>query len=169
MRRVRVYLPVTLAQLARARESGRVDPGIAFAVTPALREWYAEGDLDELEYVALTHAARASLRLLADETTEPAERARRRVVLAADVADTRAHPDPDTDVAAVRLESIVEWSTIVSAHVDDVDAAADVLAAIRVLEAADAGDDDARFVVESVDDHQLQWFATQEIAHLIDI
>ena len=36
----------------------------AFAVTPALRERYASGDLEELEYVAMTHAARASLRLL---------------------------------------------------------------------------------------------------------
>jgi glycine/D-amino acid oxidase-like deaminating enzyme len=165
---VRVYLPVTSTRLARALESGRIDSAVAFAVTPALREWYAEGDLDELEYVALTHAARASLRLLAEETTEPAARDRRRVVLAADVPDSRAHSDPETDVAAVRVEGTVEWSAIVSAHVDDVDAANDVLAAVRVLEAADAGDDDARFVVESVDDHQLQWFATQEIAHLID-
>jgi hypothetical protein len=165
---VRVYLPVTLTRLARAHKSGRIDFAVAFAVTPALREWYAEGDLDELEYIALTHAARASLRLLADETGEPPTRDRRRVVLAADVPDLRTHPDPDTDVAAVRVDGSVEWPAIVSAHVDDVDAAGDVLAAVRVLDAADAGDDDARFIVESVDDHQLQWFATQEIAHLIN-
>ena len=33
----------------------------AYAVTPALREWYAEGDAEELEYAALQEAARASL------------------------------------------------------------------------------------------------------------
>jgi len=30
---------------------------VAHAVTPALREWYAEGDEEELEYVAFTRAA----------------------------------------------------------------------------------------------------------------
>lgn len=163
---VRVYLPVTLTRLARAVESGHVDASIAYAVTPALREWYAEGDLDELEYVALTHAARASLRLIADEPGVPRPR---RVVLAADVADSRARPDSEVDVAAVQIDGgVVELSVVVSAHVDDADATDDVTAAIRVLGASDAGDDDARFIVDSVDDHQLQWFATQEIAHLID-
>ena len=54
----RVYLPATLAQLAVLRESGELPPpGEAHAVTPALREWYAEGDEEELEYVAFTRAA----------------------------------------------------------------------------------------------------------------
>ena len=39
--------------------------GTAFAVTPTLRESYAEGDDDELAEVALREAALASLRLLA--------------------------------------------------------------------------------------------------------
>ena len=38
--------------------------GTAFAVTPTLREAYAEGDDDELAEVALREAALASLRLL---------------------------------------------------------------------------------------------------------
>ena len=39
--------------------------GTAFAVTPTLRESYAEGDDDELADVALREAALASVRLLA--------------------------------------------------------------------------------------------------------
>ena len=41
--------------------------GTAFAVTPTLREAYAQGDDDELADVALREAALASLRLLAGE------------------------------------------------------------------------------------------------------
>src|SRR3989442_12090545 len=82
---MRVYLPGTLPALATVL--GRADVGEpplrGFAVTPALREWYASGDLEELEYVAMAQAARESLRLLADDPQAP----RRRVVLAADVPD----------------------------------------------------------------------------------
>ena len=51
----------------RALQAGQVGPGPlpGFAVTPALREAYASGDAEELEYAALTEAARASLRLIA--------------------------------------------------------------------------------------------------------
>ena len=52
-----------------------------FAVTPALREAYASGDAEELEYAAMTEAARASLRLLAADPAAPP----RRVVLAAEM------------------------------------------------------------------------------------
>jgi hypothetical protein len=163
---VRVYLPLTHASLARLIATGQVGTGplLGYAVTPSLREWYAEGDLEELEYVALTHAARASLRLLADEPSGSP----RRLVLAADVADGRVHPDADADVAAVRIDGVVDLALVVSAHVDDPDAADDVLAGVRALDAAAAGNDDARFVVDSVDDHELQWFAAQEIASLLE-
>jgi len=53
----RVYLPATPAALAEALASGMVAAGPAHAVTPALREWYATGDLEELELAALTDAA----------------------------------------------------------------------------------------------------------------
>lgn len=162
---MRVYLPFTLELLTRAVDSGRVETvsGIGYAVTAALREWYAEGDLEELEYVALTHAALASLRLLAGGPVASA----RRVVLAADVADARVNPDAGIDVAAVRVEGAIALASIVSAHVDDPDAAADVLAAVEALTKAAAGDEDAQFVVDSVDDHELQWFATQEVPSLL--
>ena len=93
---MRVFLPSTLPALARALQTGQLNeagqfsgagqlndgsvPG--FAVTPALREAYASGNEDELEYAALTEAARASLRLLAADPAAPP----RRVVLAAELA-----------------------------------------------------------------------------------
>ena len=65
-RLVRVYVPATLAMLQRlvADRSLHARSGTAFAVTPTLREAYAEGDDDELAEVALRDAALASLRLL---------------------------------------------------------------------------------------------------------
>ena len=82
---MRVYLASTLPALAAALQAGQIGPAplAGFAVTPALREWYASGDLDELEYAAMAVAARASLRLLAADSAAPP----RRVTLAADVPD----------------------------------------------------------------------------------
>jgi hypothetical protein len=64
---MRVYVPLTLPGLSAALATGSIGPVplTAYAVTPALREWYAGGDDEELEYAALTQAARASLALLA--------------------------------------------------------------------------------------------------------
>ena len=81
---MRVFLPSTLPAVAQALLAGQVGPGPlpGFAVTPALRESYASGDTEELEYAALTEAARASLRLLASASASananaPATRPRR--------------------------------------------------------------------------------------------
>ncbi|MGY2061002.1 DUF6912 family protein, partial [Nocardia gipuzkoensis] len=66
---MRVYVPATVAmlrELVNDRELRAIND-TAFAVTPALREAYASGDDDELAEVAMGEAARASLRLLADE------------------------------------------------------------------------------------------------------
>ncbi|MEU5877363.1 hypothetical protein [Spirillospora sp. NPDC047279] len=167
---MRVYLPSTLTDLARlvkARETGPA-PVAAYAVTPALREWYAGGDLEELEYAAMTAAARASLRLLAADPATPP----RRVVLAAEVPDktvewARGVIPADDARALVQVTSVVPWSTIASGHVDDPDAADDVRAAVAALAAADAGDEDAQFTVDGAEGHELLWYATQELAHLV--
>jgi hypothetical protein len=173
---VRVYLPSTLPDLsARVRLDAAgvpADPravvaaagGTAYGVTPALREWYREGDLEELEYVALTHAARASLRVLASAGRSGAAR---RVVLAVDVPDRDVMAAPDLDVAAVRVGIPVVLEAVAAVHVDDPAAASDVEAAVMVVDAADAGDDDARFTVDGLDDHELQWYATQELGALL--
>ncbi|RFS86468.1 hypothetical protein D0T12_07760 [Actinomadura spongiicola] len=168
---MRVYLPSTLTLLAgihAAREIGPA-PLTAHAVTPALREWYAGGDLEELEYAAMSAAARASLRLLAADPSVP----RRRVVLAAEVPDQvvswAGYADlGNDDRALVELSAVIPWSGIASGHVDDPAAIDDIVAAAEALPAADAGDDDARFTVDGAEGHELLWYATQELPHLLD-
>lgn len=155
---------MTLPALSAALDAGSVEAPIGYAVTPALREWYTEGGVDELEYAATAVAARASLRRLAG-----AAGAARRVVLAVDVPDPSARPAPDVDRAAVRLHEPVSLTQVVSALVDDPGAADDVRRGVAALTAADAGDDDASFTVDSVEDHELAWFAAQELAALVEI
>ncbi|TQJ88544.1 DUF6912 family protein [Streptomyces sp. SLBN-31] len=169
---MRVYVPLTLPGLAEAYKTGELASGpfVAYAVTPALREWYLSDDIEELEYAALNRAALASLRLLA---ADPGA-ARRRVVVAVDVPDGAASADPDRglDPAAlgeVRVTGAVALAKAAAVHVDLDDAEADVAAAADALEAADGGDDDAQFVVDGAEDHELLWYATQEIPNLVGL
>ena len=62
---MRVYLPSTLPELADILVKGEIGPAPlrAFAVTPALREGYASGDDEELEYVAMLAAIAPAARL----------------------------------------------------------------------------------------------------------
>ncbi|MEU6997120.1 hypothetical protein [Nonomuraea sp. NPDC046570] len=167
---MRVYLPTTLPLLARAVSAGKLGPAplTGFAVTPALVEWYASGDTEELEYVALTEAARASLRMLAADRADGVEAAPRRVVVAAEVPDDALIMSADLDERArVRLTDSVPLAKVASVHVDDEYAAADIEAALAALPQADAGDDDARFTVDGAEAHELMWFATQEIPDIL--
>ncbi|MFB7937317.1 DUF6912 family protein [Streptomyces sp. NPDC056049] len=167
---MRVYVPLTLPGLAQAHKAGELGPGplTAYAVTPALREWYVSDDIEELEYAALSRAAAASLRLVAGDPEAP----RRRVVVAVDVADKDAAADPDRGLDAgaigeVRIASAVALAKAAAVHADADDAEADVTAAAAALGAADQGDDDARFVVDGAEDHELLWFGVQEIPSLL--
>jgi hypothetical protein len=169
---VRVYLPATTTTLRTLVDGGELaGPHTAFAVTDQLRQFYAvsdeEADTEELEYAALLAAARASLRLLDADPLAP----RRRVVLAADVPDTAVRAiDEDTEErGAVRVEAPVRTADVASAHVDGAEAEADVRAAVAVVLEADLGSDDAQFVVDQAEGHELAWFATQEIGPLLEL
>ncbi len=162
---MRVYLPATLPLLRTLVDTGASIAPVAYAVTPALREWYVEGDSEALEYAALAVAARASLRLLAASPQDPA----RRVVVVAEMPDALVRPAPDLDRAAVRLGRPIELAEVVSAHVDDGAAEVDVRAGALVCAAADAGDEDAGFLVDGVEDHELGWYAAQEIDALVEL
>ncbi|MFF4114654.1 DUF6912 family protein [Streptomyces sp. NPDC001714] len=169
---MRVYVPLTLPGLAEAHKTGELGTGpfVAYAVTPALREWYLSDDIEELEYAALNRAALASLRLLA---ADPGA-VRRRVVVAVDVPDGAAAADPDRGLDPVALGEVRVTGTVALAraaavHVDSDDAEEDVTAAAGALEAADGGDDDAQFVVDGAEDHELLWYATQEIPNLVGL
>jgi Family of unknown function (DUF6912) len=159
---MRVYLPATVSMLADVLRESEVGPAPvrAFAVTPALREWYASGDLEELEYIAMMHAARASLRLLLADPGAP----RRRVVLAADVPDEQVDAKGGFDEPTLVLVSApVPLARVASGHVDDLVAVGDIGAAAAALPAADSGDDDAQFLVDSAEGHELLWYASQEL------
>lgn len=168
---MRIYLPTTLPGLAVLSRCGVLDPAPleAYAVTPALREWYLDDNVEELEYAAMTAAARHSLRLLAAASPEESGVPPRRVVVAADVPDADVAPvgQPDREPAAIRVTASVPLTCVVSAHVDDVHAEPDVAAAVRALPDADAGDDDAAFTVDGAEAHELAWYAVQEIPDLI--
>jgi hypothetical protein len=166
---MRVYLPATLPVLRALLDTATLgDPPLpGYAVTAALREWYAEGDEEELEYAAMSLAAKASVRLLdrallLDPATPP-----RRVVVVVEVDD--AEPAPDVDRAAVRVLGAVPLRRVQAVHVDDPSAEADVRAAAEQLVEADLGSEDAVFVVEQTEGHELQWYATQEIGPLLEL
>jgi hypothetical protein len=163
---VRVYVPATVPMLMALRAQGRLGDGplVAHAVTPALREWYAEGDEEELEYVAFTRAAQGALQLLRHDVSAP----RRRVVVSADVAATTiVREDVELGSSAVHLPQPVSLAEVASIHVDGVGAVAEVAAAADVVEEALAGDPDAQFTVDGAEDHELEWYAVTELDELI--
>jgi hypothetical protein len=158
---VRVYLPLTMADLASLHASGQVGPPplSAHAVTPTLRREWGDADDEELEYAALMAAAFDSL-VRIHETGAVA----RRVVVAADVPD--ADVELGDDETGVRVTVAVPRSACTSVHVDDGDAEADVALAIERLPEAYAGEGTALAAVSLVE-HELLWFATQEIPDLL--
>jgi hypothetical protein len=161
---MRVYLPATSTTLRALLEMRTLTaPQTAFAVTPGLREWYVDDDIDELEYAALLEASRASLRLLDAD----ASAARRRVVLAADVRDAAVQVRDDLDRGVVHVVTPVALGDVASVHVDDADAETSVGAAAESITAADLGDESAQERVDDAEGFELSWYATQEIANLL--
>lgn len=162
---MRIYLPATTVTLRDLLRDGEVGPAplTAFAVTPGLREWYLDDDVEALEYAAFTEAARGSLRLI---DAEP-DAARRRVVLAADVPDTGVTAVDDVDRGVVRLEAPVPLTSVAAVHVDDADAEATVAAAAEAVIAADLGDTGSQERVDDAEGFELSWYATQELAQLL--
>lgn len=175
---MRVYIPATLPLLAGIAAAGEVGAAyVAYAVTPAIREWYTNADLDELEYAAMSEAARSSLRKLADDPSSPP----RRVVISADVSAVQpvSNPGDAGERGAVLLVEATPVRRFASVHVDGADARADVRAALGALAAtvrdsgaatasvAMATGEDTQFKLDSVEDHELLWYATQEIPDLL--
>ena len=163
---MRIYIPATLAILQRLVADGVMQPlsGTAFAVTPALREAYAEGDEEELAEVAIGEAALASLRLLASEPASDLP-LRRAVV----VADADATLRPDLDVPVVRVSGPVNLDQVAAVYVDNAAAESAVEAAIAVIDDADLGDEDAELTVGDAQDHDLAWYASQELPFLLEL
>lgn len=182
---MRVYIPATLAMLDELVAERELQPrsGTAFAVTPALREAYAQGDDDELAEVAIGEAARASLRLMAadaeaghfaaesdGQASGSGDRARmRRAVLVVDAPDDDVTLRPDLDDGVVRLSGPVRMDQVVAAYVDNAAAEPAVIAACTVVDEADLGDEDAELTVGDAQDHDLAWYASQELPFLLEL
>ena len=168
---MRVYVPSTLRLLSAVCNAGEIGPAplTVYAVTPALREWYAEGDDEELEYAAMAQAARASVGLLAADPGTT----RRRVVIAAEVS---AVPPADGSVelgdARLELHVVIPWRSVASVHLDAPQATTVIGKAADLWDAAhgvglSGVDDDAVFALDSCEGEDLMWYATQEIPDLL--
>jgi hypothetical protein len=163
---VRVYLPVTLPLLTALRTDGEIRLAVArgHAVTPDLREWYVDGDEEELEYVAFTRAAQDSLQLLHDDVTAPP----RRAVIAVDASPQVAVPlERQLGSSAVRAPERVGLAEIVAIHVDSTAAEPNIRAAAQAATAAAAGDEDAQFTVDGAEDHELEWYDVTELDQIV--
>lgn len=170
---MRVYVPATWPMLRSLVRKGELWPigGTAFALTPRLREAYTAGDEEELEYAAMSEAARASLRLLAVEFGLGEGTAARRVVVACDldVAAGEVTLRPDLDDGAVRIAGPVPRSAIAAVHVDTPEAEYAVRQAAGAVDAADLGDLDADFLVGEAEDHALAWYDPAELPYLVEL
>jgi hypothetical protein len=162
---MRVYLPATSRTLRRLADTGVLAPApmTGFAITPGLREYYLDDDIEELEYAASAAAARTSLRLI---DADPAA-ARRRVVIAADVVpeSVEIHDDLDYGVVRVTVEIPIAWCA--SIHADEPAAEETVTAAAPLIDAADLGDPVAEEKVDDTEGYELLWYATQELEALL--
>jgi hypothetical protein len=163
---VRVYVASTLSGLTRLLSAGAlpVPAGSTLTAHGVTRElWTAspEAEEDELEYTALMAAAYDSLVLIADTPGEqPA-----RVVIVAEVPDRAVGRVVDV-TSEVTVDGDVPLSRISAIHVDELTAADAVRAAAALVPAAQQGDVAALDAVE-LEDYELLWYATQEIADLL--
>lgn len=166
---MRVYVPATVPMLRELVDKRVLHAvgGTAFALTPTLREAYASGDDEELAEVAMAEAARAALRLLAEEAHGSTTPMYRRAVIAVDVEGATLRPDLDD--AVVKLDGPIEYERIASVHLDLAEAEPAVAEAVDNVDAADLGDEDAEFVLGDAEDHQLAWYATQELPFLVEL
>jgi hypothetical protein len=69
----------------------------------------------------------------------------------------------------VTISAPVPMRFVASAHVDGPEAEKDVAAAADAVLEADLGSDDAQFVVDGAEGHDLAWYASQEIAALLKL
>jgi hypothetical protein len=110
----------------------------------------------------MVDAAQESLALLVAEPDAP----RRRIVLALDVPEPAVTPT-GRGRSGVRIDGPVKLSTVVSVHVDEIESAGTVAAAVGALGGAAAGDEDAQFLLDEAEACDLLWYDISEIDDLI--
>ena len=154
----RVYVPSTLGRLRAVVTADGLGPApfVGHAVTPAVREELADLGEEEWEYAASTAAAQSSLAMLHDD--DPA----RRVVIAVDVPSAR--PAGTEDPTVVEVDEVVPFRLVGAVLADAADAEDHVAAARDALV---GGASDADQFADRCLDHELGWWAAQEIGDLL--
>ena len=69
----------------------------------------------------------------------------------------------------VRLSGPVPIDDVIAAYVDNAGAEPAVAKAIEAVDAADLGDEDADLIVGDAQDHDLAWYANQELPFLLEL
>lgn len=166
----RVFLPATFAMLTELNETGQLAArsGWGFMVTPALREFYVEGDEEEISYSAFLEASMASLRLLAigDEESFP----HRRVVISVDVDDSAISARPDMGEPVVKLEpATITLDDVAAIHVDIEESEPATAKAVKVIDTADLGDEDAELAVGDALDNFMAFYDPTELPFLVEL
>nr|WP_256485941.1 hypothetical protein [Corynebacterium intestinale] len=156
--------------LAELEETGQLTArsGWGFALTPALREFYTEGDEEEIEYSAFLEASMASLRLLAigDEEKFP----HRRVVISVDVDESVVTPKPDMGEPVVALDpATITKDNLQAIHVDIEESEATTAKAIDAIDNADLGDEDAELAVGDALDNFMAFYDPTELPILVEL
>ncbi|MGO3362588.1 MAG: DUF6912 family protein [Corynebacterium sp.] len=167
---MRVFIPATFDMLGDLARDGQIPvrSAVGFALTPALREFYTAGDDEEMSYAAFLEAARASLRLLGigDETRFP----HRRVVVSADLEDSKVTQDPSSGESVVRLDpALLTVDDLAAIHVDDEGNEPATEAAIEAVDAADLGDEGAEITLGDCEDNLMSWYDARELGVLVDL
>ncbi|MEV0648997.1 hypothetical protein AB0I28_27460 [Phytomonospora sp. NPDC050363] len=159
----RIYLPATEADLAALRDTGSLPVSGAYAVTDELRTELAEngGTADEelCEYVAFTSAAYGSLVRIAARP----ESAHRRVVVAADLPDAALRPGGP---GLFEVDAPVPLKAVAAVHVDSDEPEVTRLVDEAVAELSGGGVAEA--TADSLDGHDLEWYAPSELSDLVD-
>jgi hypothetical protein len=158
---VRVYVPSSPALLSQVVMSGGVGPVpvAGHAVTDELRAGYPEGGEEEWEYAAMTAAAVDSIGLLTEEDPP------RRVVIALDA--TVLPVEGGAEPTLVEVSEAVPFRDVAAVHMDSAEAERDVAAARDCWAQAERGDEQATATVERCLEHELGWYAAQEIGDLV--
>ena len=137
-------------------------------VTPAVRDFFIEGDEEDFSEYVFDDASRASLRLLA--TGEVEKFPHRRVVISIDVPDSVVTYRPELGESVVSLDPpTFSLQSVAAIHVDVESSEAATRKAIAVIDAADLGDEDAELTVGDALANYLAWFDPSELGVIVEL
>jgi hypothetical protein len=166
---MRLYVPATLDELDAAAVTATaatwtVPSGPAHAVTPALASTLPDEDDEGLEWHAFLAAAHDSLVRVAGAAGGAVPlRVVVTVELPADAVLVAPDPD-DAPGSQVRVTRNVRGTPVIAVHVDEPEAAADVVEVLRAID--DDAEPDLDAALQRVTDRDLLWYDPTELAQI---